>query len=262
MKQENDEKYNVKAATRCFEILDYAANQCGPVSIQDVCKALDTNSNMAFRLLATLKNSGYMTKDDNTNLYSISLKSLKLSRRALQSLEIRKLTMPYLELIWNKYPKANVNMGVFYDGEIQILDRIDTVSIPRTYFTPGRQLPFHCTGLGKVLTCNLPEEDIDNLIKEKGLTQYTTNTITSRDALLRELAKVKAEGVGRDRNEFINNDNCSAVPVVDGHGITKAAISVSALTNNMSVEEVESAIPLLKDIAGRISYMMGYNSGI
>ena len=254
------DKYNIKAVSRCFQILDFAANQNGPISIQDVCAALETNSNMAFRLLASLQSSGYMTKDPHTGLYAISLKSLKLSRSALQSQEIRKVTMPYLELLWNQFPKANVNMAVFYNGEVLMLDRIDTQSTPRTYFTPGRQLPFHCTAVGKVLTSEMDEKEIDVLIKEKGLAKYTEQTITDPIAFKKELAKVRSEGCARDRNEFIDGDNCSAVPVRGRDGKIIASISVSALVSNMSVEEIERAIPRLKDTASRISYMMGYTT--
>lgn len=254
------DKYNIKTVARCFQILDYASEQSGPISIQDVCAALDTNSNMAFRLLASLQNSGYMTKDPYTGLYAISLKTLKLSRSALQSQEIRKVTMPYLELLWNQFPKANVNMAVFYNGEVLMLDRIDTQSTPRTYFTPGRQLPFHCSALGKVLTCELPEAELDKIILDKGLNRYTEKTITDPKALKEELAKVRKEGVARDRNEFIEGDNCSAVPVRGRDGRIIAGISVSALTSNMAVEEIEASIPRLKDTASKISYMMGYTT--
>ena len=254
------DKYNIKAVARCFQILDFASDQLGPISIQDVCSALDTNSNMAFRLLASLQTSGYMTKDASTGLYTVSLKTLKLSRSALQSQEIRKVTMPYLELLWNQFPKANVNMAVFHNGEVLMLDRIDTQSTPRTYFTPGRQLPFHCSALGKVLTCSLPEAQLDRLIAEKGLTKYTEQTITDPIKLKDELVKVKKEGVARDRNEFINDDNCSAVPIYGRHGEIIAGISVSALTSNMRVEEIEAAIPRLKDTASKISYMMGFSN--
>ncbi len=254
------EKYNIKAVSRCFQILDFASDHAGPISIQDVCAVLNTNSNMAFRLLASLQHSGYMTKDPSTGLYAISLKTLKLSRSALQNQEIRKITMPYLELLWNRFPKANVNMAVFHDGEILMLDRIDTQSTPRTYFTPGRQLPFHCTALGKVLTCELSEEQIDALIAKHGMPRYTADTITDPEALTTELEKVRTEGVARDRNEFIEGDNCSAAAVRDRNGSIIAAISVSALTSNMSVAEIEEAIPHLKDTAARISYVMGYTN--
>jgi DNA-binding IclR family transcriptional regulator len=256
----DSDKYNIKTVARCFQILDFASESSGPISIQDVCTALDTNSNMAFRLLASLQNSGYMSKDPYTGLYTISLKTLKLSRSALQSQEIRKVTMPYLELLWNQFPKANVNMAVFYNGEVLMLDRIDTQSTPRTYFTPGRQLPFHCSALGKVLTSELSEAELDQIIKEKGLPKYTEKTITDPVAFKQELAKVRSEGVARDRNEFIDGDNCSAVPVRGRDGRVIAGISVSALTSNMSVEEIEGAIPRLKDTASKISYMMGYTT--
>jgi DNA-binding IclR family transcriptional regulator len=253
-------KYTIKTVARCFQILDFASEQSGPISIQDVCVALDTNSNMAFRLLATLQSSGYMTKDPYTGLYSISLKTLKLSRSALQSQEIRKVTMPYLELLWNQYPKANVNMAVFNEGEVLMLDRIDTQSTPRTYFTPGRQLPFHCTALGKVLTSEMEEAELDTLIAVKGLPKYTEQTITTAQAFKEELARVRSEGIARDRNEFIEGDNCSAAPVRDRMGKIIAGISLSALTSNMSVEEIEATIPRLRETASRISYMMGYTT--
>ena len=256
----DSDKYNIKSVARCFQILDFASDHSGPISIQEVCIELEVNSNMAFRLLASLQSSGYMTKDPTTGLYSVSLKTLKLSRNALQSQDIRRVTMPYLELLWNQFPKANVNMAVFYNGEVLMLDRIDTQSTPRTYFTPGRQLPFHCTGLGKALTCRLPEEELDLLIAEKGLPQYTQDTITDPAKLKEVLAQVRMEGVARDRNEFINDDNCSAVPVIGANGEIVAAISVSALTSNMSEEEIEKAIPKLKETASKISYMMGYTN--
>ena len=258
----DSDRYNIKTVERAFQILDYACDQSGPVSLQDIGSALDIKTNMTFRLLASLLNSGYMVKDSSTGLYSVSLKSLRLSRNALHSVEIRRVCMPYLELLWNAFPKANLNMAVYYQGDVLVIDRIDSQSLPRTYFTPGRTLPFHCTGLGKVLTCTLSEMEIDQLIKDKGLKQYTVETITSTEGIKEELNKVRLERVGRDRNEFISGDNCSAVPVYGKEGAIIAAISISALEPYMTGEEVELAIPRLRETAMKISYTMGFNEGI
>jgi DNA-binding IclR family transcriptional regulator len=43
------------------------------------------------------------------------------------------------------------SQAVYYKGDILVLDRIDSVNLPRTYFTPGKAVPFHCTALGKIL---------------------------------------------------------------------------------------------------------------
>lgn len=258
----NSDKYNIKSVMRCFQILDLAASREHPLSIQDVCDSLDINTNMAFRLLASLVASGYMVKDDHSGQYATSLKSLQLSRNALVSLEIRKLTMPYLELLWNQYPKANINMGVFNLDEILVVDRIDSLNLPRTYFTPGKALPFHCTGLGKMLTCEMDDSQLDDLIAKKGLKSFTSKTIVDPSDLKKELDKVRLDQAARDRNEYILKDNCNAAPIRDRTGKIIAAISLSAFENYMSVQEIEDTIPAVQETARKISYMAGYHDGL
>jgi DNA-binding IclR family transcriptional regulator len=153
-------------------------------------------------------------------------------------------------------------MAVYHDGEILVVDRIDSQDIPRTYFTPGKTVPFHCTGLGKILICELDEGELDALIAQKGLKSFTENTITRADALKRELARVRSDQIARDREEYILKDNCNAVPIRNSEGKIIAAISLTAFESYMSVEEMEAAIPALRNTAQRISYMAGFQNGI
>ena len=258
MKDDNNGKYDIKAAVRCFAILDLAIEQPRPLTIQDVCEKLDVNSNMAFRMLSTLVSTGYFSKDDHTDTYTVSLKSLKLSGRALQSIEIRKAVMPSLELLWSQFPLANGNLGVMYEDEILIIDRIDSQSIPRTHFTPGKKVPFYCSGLGKVLASSLSDSEIDALIKRTNIKPLTKYTITDPVLLKKELLKVREEGVGRDCEELALGDNCIAVPIINSKGKTVCAISLSALESNLSREKLESAVPKLKETAAVIASFMGY----
>ena len=254
-----DDRYSINAVSRSFRILDFIGTRPGPVSIQDVAGDLECNSNMAFRLLRSLEDTGYVQKDPRTGLYSLSLKVLRLSRKALQALEIRKYAMPCLELLWSQVPKANVNLALRNGDEILMIDRIEANQIPRTYFTPGKLVPFHCTGVGKVLVSDLSDDEILEMIERtEGLKAFTPETITDPDAFLEEIAKVRAERVGRDRNEYIPNDNCSAVPVLGEDGRIAGAISTSALESSMSADEIEATIPKLKETASRISGMLGY----
>ena len=259
---DNPEKYAIKAVSRCLQILDMVGSTDHPLSIAEICSALDMNTNMAFRMLSSLAASGFVIKDENTGLYAVSLKALRLSRNALLSLDIRKLTMPYLELLWNQYPKANINMAVYHDGEILVIDRIDSVSIPRTYFTPGKTVPFHCTGLGKILTCEMEEAELDSLITRWGLKSFTPKTITDPAALKRELERVRAEHLARDREEYILKDHCNAVPVRDKEGKIIAAISLTAFETYMPVQEIEDTIPALRNTAQRVSYLAGFHNGM
>jgi DNA-binding IclR family transcriptional regulator len=247
---------------RCLKILDLAASVDHPLSINEVCEAQSLNINMAFRMLSSLTASGFMEKDEQTGLYAVSLKALQLSRNALLSLEVRKLTMPYLELLWNQYPRANFNMAVYQGGEVLVIDRIDSQDVPRTYFMPGKTVPFHCTALGKVLCCELDEAGLDALITQKGLKGFTGKTITRTEALKRELAQVRANQFARDREEYALRENCNAVPIRDNRGRIVAAISMSALETSMPPEELEAAAPALSNTARRVSSLTGFHEGL
>ncbi|MDR1901884.1 MAG: IclR family transcriptional regulator [Treponema sp.] len=257
-----ESKYTIKAVMRCLKILDLAASSDHPLSINEVCGALALNTNMAFRMLSSLVTSGFMVKDESTGLYAVSLKALQLSRNALLSLDIRKLTMPYLELLWNQYPKANLNMAVYHDGEILVVDRIDSQDIPRTYFTPGKTVPFHCTALGKILTCEMGNAELETLISQKGLKSFTEKTITTPAALKKELARVRSDQLARDREEYIVKDNCNAVPIRNNEGKIIAAISLTAFESYMTVEEIEATVPTLRNTARRISDLAGFHGGM
>ncbi len=257
---EKDVKYGINAVERSFLILDILSESMESISVQDVTERLGISSNMAFRLLVSLEETGYIQKDQKTGLYSLSIKILKLSRCVLQNLGIHKFAMPYLELLWTNFPKANVNMGMKYGDDILMIDRVDGKELPRTFFTPGKDIPFYCTGLGKVLCSQMSDDEVLALIERKGpLKAFTPDTITDPQLILAELARVRHEGVGRDRNEYIQDDNCSAVPVYDAGGKIVAAISASALSQAMSADEIEAAIPKLKETAGRISSLLGYS---
>ena len=257
-----DEKYNIKSISRCLKILDMTVGSDFPLSIKDVCSALDINTNMAFRMLSTLVSAGYMEKDGKTGLYSNSLKTLQLSRNALLSLNIRKFAMPYLELLWNQCSKANVNLALLYEGEVLVIDRLDSNSTPRTYFTLGKTSPFHCTALGKILTCELDKNELDKIISKKGLKAFTPQTITDPSKFKKELEKVRAEQIARDREEYIPNDNCNAAPIRNQEGKISAAVSLSAFDSYMTLQEMEETIPALRNIAQRISFAAGYQYGL
>jgi DNA-binding IclR family transcriptional regulator len=257
---DNSDRYSIKAVERCLNILDLCTRTESKVGVNDVAKALDINANMAFRMLVTMAKAGYLDKDETTGLFSVSLKFLPLSRKALLSLEIRRTVMPYLEMLRHSYPKANLNLAVLFQGEVIVVDRIDSMSLPRTYFVPGKALPFHATGLGKALTCELEESELDAIIARRGMKAYTPSTIVTPEAFKEELAKVRRERAARDRCEFIPNDNCNAVPLRDASGRIVAAISLTAFESYMSVEEVEATMPALLETSRNISYYLGYNA--
>ncbi len=139
---DEESKYNVKIVERGLSIFDLATKLDRPIAIQDVTAKLNINTNMAYRLLSTMVGSGYFIRNEKNSTYTLSLKVLNLFNRALSSLDIRKVALPYMEMLHQQFPDANINLGVLFDGGVVQTDRVDSQVVPRTYFTPGKNIPF------------------------------------------------------------------------------------------------------------------------
>jgi len=254
----NDEQYQIQAVTRSYRILDLICKTNSEISLSDVCKELDVNSNMAYRLLMTMVGSGYLDKNEVTGKFRLTLKVLQLSRIAMNSLEIRRWAMPYLEELWQQFPKANVNLAVLERSEVLAVARIDSNKVPRTYFTVGRVLPSHATALGKVLLSEMDGQLLRTILGSGELKKYTDRTASTVEEFKDELAKVRREKIAWDRNEHIPGDNCVAAPVRGSQGTIDAAVSLSAFEIHMSLEDLESTVQALQETANKISQAMGF----
>lgn len=253
----NSGKYTIQSVDRALKIFDFLCSSESTVSLADVCENLSLNANMGYRLLMTMRDSGYLVQDESTNRFHPSLKVLQLTRAALSNLEIRTRALPYLEQLWREYPNTNINLGLLHDGEVLVIARIESERVPRTHFTAGKVMPVHATAIGKALICELGDEKIRQIVTERGLKAYTENTLTDCDELLRQVHEVRTDEVAWDHGENVPNDNCVAAPIRDASRKIVAAVSMSAFTAYMSMEELKAAAIRVRGTARSISYAMG-----
>jgi IclR family transcriptional regulator, KDG regulon repressor len=121
----------------------------------------------------------------------------------------------------------------------------------------GSRAPAHCTGVGKALLAYQPQEIVRQVV-EAGLKRYTENTITDPEALVQELASVRARGYAIDDEEMEIGLRCVAAPIRNHTGEVAAAISVSAPVQRMSKKSVAGTAPNVIAAADSISRRLGY----
>jgi acetyl-CoA synthetase len=105
----------------------------------------------------------------------------------------------------------------------------------------------HALAMGKVVLARLRPAALERYIG-RGLTRYTPSTITSPDALARELQEVRAHGYAVDREEFDRDFCCVAAPVLDEHDRLAAILGLSASTRAFDAEHGELAAAV-RDLA-------------
>lgn len=102
----------------------------------------------------------------------------------------------------------------------------------------GASFPLHSAANGKSMLALLSPQELARLKKRISLGRHTPNTLTTWDALERELAGIRATGIAFDREE--NSEGiCAVAMAFRCRGDEIAAISIPVPTQRFAVREQE-----------------------
>lgn len=124
--------------------------------------------------------------------------------------------------------QENVTLAVLSGRSALYVERIHGKASVRVKSRPGRPLPLHATGVGKVLLAHAEQVLIDACLAE--LRVVTPHTITDPEVLRRELAAVRRNGYARSQEEMTIGTVALAVPVTDAEGRVVAALGLVTRT--------------------------------
>lgn len=140
-------------------------------------------------------------------------------------------------------------------ADVLVVDRVESASPLRLNLFPGSRVPLHCSASGKLMLAMLPEETRERLLERlKPLRVHTRSTVTQPKELAAMLARIRAEAVSTDNEEFIAGLVAIAIPV--WHPTAKqvvGALSLNAPAARMSVERARRHLPVLRRAANALS---------
>jgi len=86
----------------------------------------------------------------------------------------------------------------------------------------------------------------------------TSTTITERDALVEELANIRAQKFAIDNEESEEGVRCVGTPILDHNGKALAAVSVSGPAYRLSISRLIALSTMVMDTVMNISGRLGY----
>ena len=90
-------------------------------------------------------------------------------------------------------------------------------------------------------------------------TRYNARTITTRDAYLEELEKVRKLGYAMDNEEELNGVICIGAPIFNYTGYPCGAIWISGPKDRLAKEVVRVSADCIRKVAQTISLELGYS---
>ncbi len=246
--------YKIASLEKGVKILELLAEH-GELSVTEAAKLMDTNRAGSHRFISTLKDLGYVEKNNN-NKYQPTLKIMKLAMKVANRFEIRRIAKPYMHRLSMMF-KETVNLGYFKNQEIVHIDKIDSLEVLRMDSALGDTAPAYCTGLGKAILAFLPEHELLHYLNNVELKTLVPNTITDRDEFSSELNRIRQNRFAIDDEEMNIGLRCIGVPIFDHNSYPAYAMSISGPAMRLTHRVIEDIKPLILEASDELSHMMG-----
>ncbi|MEM8976935.1 MAG: IclR family transcriptional regulator [Pseudomonadota bacterium] len=243
-------KPRVQSAARVVDILQVVARAGGSgISASAISEKIGVPRQVVYHLAHTLTEVNMLRKvGRGSYLLGIGVGALAQGfRRQMGSSD---LVSRYAERAAAATGETAYVVG-WVDDEIVVLGTargggtIQVAEIPK-----GTTGDAHARASGKLLLAMASQEELSRYLEHHAFTKRTSNTITSRAALDKELKRIREEWFATDNEEYELGLTCLAVPL--GEVPSTLAVGISAPTSRL-LEHFDTRLKQLRKIASEVS---------
>ena len=207
-------------------------------SIAEVSVASGLDRATARRCLLTLARHGYAEYDGK--FFTLRPRILRLGTACLATMPLPQIVQPLLDDLSECIGQSS-SVSILDGEEIVYVARAAQRKVMSIGLMPGSRLPAYCTSMGRVLLAAMPEAEARAILLRQALPARTPMTRHDPEAILNELARVKAQGFALIDQEVEIGLRSIAVPIRNAHRQTVAALNIGASAFHQSTEGMQSA---------------------
>ncbi len=226
-----------------------------PSGITELATELGMTKSNVHRLLQTMVECGYATKDPLTNRYQCTLKLWQLGSVLGNRLDLRNIARPFLQELSNA-TRESVHLSVRHGRDAVYIDKINCAHPIGTFTQVGGRAPAYAVSTGKALLSALSDEELSRLYSD--FERFTDKTIGTLDRLKAEIAAVRRRGFATNRGEWHEGVGGIAAPIYDASQGIRGAIGVSGPLDRLTPKTMQGFASLVTRAAEAISRAMGY----
>ncbi len=238
----------IASVQRALHLLDAVGSSDRPLTAKALARATGKPLPTTYHLLRTLVHEGYLRRADGG--YVLGERVSALGARVAQQ-PLRERIRPMLDGL-HETLRAAAYLAVYDDGEIRLVDVVDSPAAPRVDLWVDLAVSGHATALGKAVLGALDDEGRRDYLSRHELADLTPYTQTDRRTLLRGISD--GTDVVLDRQEYSLGIACVATPVrtIGANG----AVAVGAVAVSVPATRLSGAVgrsPALTRAAERIA---------
>ncbi|QJD84800.1 IclR family transcriptional regulator [Cohnella herbarum] len=245
-----DEKRTVRAVERALDVLLCFASG-HEWGLTEIAGRVGLHKSTVHRLLATLEDKGFLTRDVATDKYRLGLSVLELSANLSRSDDPSVVLLPEMEQLRDQLSET-VSLYVRDRAERVRIQAVQSMQAIRRVATVGARLPLSVGASSKVLLA-FAEPGIRGIV----MADPSWPVQLDRSAFGKQLDEIVAAGYATSYEEREPGAAAVSAPIFNRSGKLVAALSVSGPSNRLTPDRMHEFAPAIIESAHRMGTILG-----
>ncbi|MCH2207518.1 MAG: IclR family transcriptional regulator [Lentisphaerales bacterium] len=225
-KSKSAPNYDVPALDKGLDIIEVLAASPIPLSQIEIARRLEKTVSQVFRMITCLEKRGYIYKDPDSSVYSLTLKMYQLVNHhpPVEKL-LRTATGPIMDLV-NKIEES-CHMTVLKGNQVVILSQHDSPKRVSVHVRVGSTLTLLESNSGRPLIAYSSRQEQEALLA--GDSKFKKMNKVEKNTLYSQLDEIKELGYLNTESYSVSGIVDIVVPVLAGNGEALAALTVPCI---------------------------------
>jgi IclR family acetate operon transcriptional repressor len=245
---------SVRAVDRALDILLCFTHEKPVLSLSNIADEVGISKSTVHRLLATLESKRLLIRDSATGKYHLGFWFLEMASQVIDDVN-QQWVLPYLQHLAEECGET-VDFAVLDGDHVIYLQVIESNQRVKLAAAVGQRLPAFCTASGKAFLANLPEEQVQMILSTR-LISYTKNTHIDLADLYEDLRATRQRGFAISEQEYENDINAVAAPLLRADGYPLAAIAIAGPSFRLPCERMTALGTSIQDVINSIKREVG-----
>ena len=222
-----EDRLFIQSAARTIKVLEAFGAAAGPMSLAEIAAAAGTDRSGAQRIVHTLRQLGYVTRDAGDTGFIPAPRVLDLAYTQLRLHPyIARASAVLIELRRNVRERVDLSLR----DDLRMIYALRQQSKRETWFATlvGHSVPVWCTSGGWALMATLPAEDVEDILSRATFHKITPRTITDPALIRDRVAETRERGYAVALQQIQMGEIALGVALTDRDGRPWGAVHIAA----------------------------------
>jgi len=237
----------IKSDKTLFSIIEFVAEKNG-ARVTEIANYAGVAKSTAYKHLKTLKEYNYITQ--KKEIYYPSFKFLTIGGMVRDTDGLCNIIQPELHELAEEVDEM-VLFSILEHNHGVFVFRINEKYGIRKALNLGTRFELHHNSSGKAMLAELPDNEIEQVLDERGFEAHTEHTITDRVELFDRIEKIRSRGFALNLEERREGLNAVGAAIYDDESDIYGAVTIAGASYRLPEQQLkeEYAEALMKSVS-------------